>query len=771
MHERAERAPARASEASARTRGPAGPRPHIIIVLILLLAANVRCEDLVVPLLAPLSTVVEAKDAPMGDKRIEVELTVPADAPADLGIGAWTADRHGRWFQQFRPGTLPPGRHLLSMSLNAGDDLLAQSDLLAWTPDLSATSNRAGIVLWSGATSAARVVVHRLVAVATGAESGSEACVPALGELRLDGSVPDAGVCQVRAGERWNLSVLPRPLPDNPYDTDRFRLDLVVTEPDGREVGIPGFWDEPMDSHDRGDREDMTPAGPGCFRVRYRPLTPGRCRLRLEAVWSDGVVIRQALPDLEVTGAACDPFVRVDPQDPRFFSIAGRFHWPVGINTNSTYDVRCRDVCRTRLTPPRGSLVYRTLFERFAAVGIDTCEIWMSSWNLALEWRAEWPGYRGVGRFSQANANRLDRVLDDAWAHGIRINLVINNHGQASARSDREWKDNPWSTLAGGPLTESAQVFEAPVVRAGQERLRRYLIARYADHPAVLGWKLWSEVNLTGARGEAVVTWHDEAAKRWHALDVYRHPVSTHWAGDYRSVNQGIAALADIDYLCINAYRHGARDGAWAPVAPLLTASTTHATAGLHRWKKPILTTEYGGSAGQSPDGVRDADLRTAAWAAFVSGHGGSPMMWWWEWIDQGGRWAPFTAISRFIAGEDLRGAEAQGVALAAAAGSQALWAFGWYRPGRMLIYLQEPGWAGKGGDASTTTAARITIANDAKPGTMAWEWWHADQGVVIARGGIEHPGGRLEIALPPFAGHLAGKLWRVEAGAGAAGP
>jgi len=48
----------------------------------------------------------------------------------------------------------------------------------------------------------------------------------------------------------------------------------------------------------------------------------------------------------------------------------------------------------------------------------------------------------------------------------------------------------------------------------------------------------------------------------------------------------------------------------------------------------------------------------------------------------------------------------------------------------------------------------------------MAWEWWHADQGVVIARGGIEHPGGKLELPLPPFAGHLAGKLVRVGTGA-----
>jgi hypothetical protein len=39
-----------------------------------------------------------------------------------------------------------------------------------------------------------------------------------------------------------------------------------------------------------------------------------------------------------------------------------------------------------------------------------------------------------------------------------------------------------------------------------------------------------------------------------------------------------------------------------------------------------------------------------------VSGCSGSPMLWWFEWVDQRDQWSPYTAIARFAAGEDLRG-------------------------------------------------------------------------------------------------------------------
>jgi hypothetical protein len=139
----------------------------------------------------------------------------------------------------------------------------------------------------------------------------------------------------------------------------------------------------------------------------------------------------------------------------------------------------------------------------------------------------------------------------------------------------------------------SLPIFTSPLAFADQESLRRYLIGRYADHPAVLGWKLWSEINLTAAgemgrrrgqdaggiqvsdddRHHALLNWHERAAARWHALDSYGHGVTTHWSGDYRQPEFDIVALPGLDYICIDAYLNRRRDGAWVRTWPI--CSTT----------------------------------------------------------------------------------------------------------------------------------------------------------------------------------------------------
>jgi len=73
----------------------------------------------VVELCAPLSTVVEAKSVPAGDKLLTVALTVPADAPDDLGIGAFTEDRDGHWFQCAKTFRLAPGAYRLVATVTA----------------------------------------------------------------------------------------------------------------------------------------------------------------------------------------------------------------------------------------------------------------------------------------------------------------------------------------------------------------------------------------------------------------------------------------------------------------------------------------------------------------------------------------------------------------------------------------------------------------------------------------------------------------------------
>jgi hypothetical protein len=748
---------------------PCVSRPLLLLLPLLALVAATQ----EVPLQAPLSTVVRVLGTvPAGDLVVRATVEVPEDAPGDLGVGAFVGDRHRRWFQRLHPIVLTPGRHQLEFDMGGDAALAAHPDCGAWNAAVAAQVAQAGLFLWSASSSTAVLRVEDLVAEA---RPGTDV-VPRLVDLSLDQA--SAGGVHLRTGVRWQLSVLPEPFPANPHDADEFTLDAVFTGPGGEEVRIPGFACEPMRLIDRGDRQTGEPDGPCRFLVRWRPGIPGTWTARLEARWSAHGTVSVPLPPLTVAGDPWDGHVHVDAGDRRFFSVAGQLFWPIGINLHSTFDVRSRDRLRTVLTPERGTLAYAAMLRRLAAAGGNATEVWMSSWNLALEWNATWPGFAGLRRYNQFHAAKLDVLLDDALANGVRVNLVVNNHGQAAPDADREWKDNPWNSANGGPLAEPYALFVDPRALAGQANLRRYLVARYADHPAILGWKLWSEINLTAVgdrqrrgggsdrglppmvshqeRLATLVRWHGEAAAHLHAIDAYRHPVTTHWSGDYRKPNPEVCALPGIDYLCIDAYHGGSRG---VTLIDLLYDGMHHPTRGLGRFGKPLLVTEFGGTSQGAQDGQLAAELASAPWAALVSGNAGMPFTWWFEWVDQGGRWQSCSAIARFISTEDLRGEDARTAVLGVEA-MERPWARAWVRRGRMLGYLADHAWAGDGRERRIAGAV-VRIGSQISAGSCRIEWWDADAGTIVQVLQVDHPGGALDIAVPEFARHIAFKLLR----------
>ncbi len=683
---------------------------------------------------------------PLPGGALEAIVLVPDGAPADLSAAQVAIDSDDRWFQSTEPQALHPGINRLRCALTPDAVLAAAPGNARWDAAAQDRLRRRALAITTASAAPVRVQLG-LVEQRQPPPPPPPQQQPS--PSRLSGLTTSGAAC---TGERWTLGVRPEPFPANPYEPDEFRLDLEVVAPDGSRQQLPGFCTADMAASDRGDREEVQQASSSRFAVRWRPRQPGRYGLTVMAAWRDGAVVRCALPEIEVAGAVWEGYARVDRQDPRFFAADGRFLWPNGPNLRSVWDVRARDRMHTRLTPDRGSLAYDAYLERFAAGGANACEIWLSAWNLALEWRADWPGFAGVGRYNLGNAWRLDHILDTAWAHGVRVNLVINNHGQASERTDTEWASNPYNRLRGGQLTRAQELFSDPWALRGQANLRRYLIARYADHPAVLGWKLWTEINLTNG-GPLLRPWHEQAVQLWHAEDAYGHPVATHWSGDYRSPDHAIAEM--MDYLCIDAYHDDKPENPYRLVHLLLRDSTLADDRGLARLARPLLVTEYGGNwSGTRNDALMEVDHGCGAWTALVSGHAGGPMLWWFEWIDQGRRFAPYAAMRRFIAGEDLRGGRSQVVVVDPAS---RLWAGAWRMRGTILGYCLDETWAADGITARPVRAS-LSVAG-LTPGAWGCEWWDADTGEMLSRTGLTHTGGDLRLAPPVFTRHLAWKL------------
>ncbi len=688
--------------------------------------------------------------------RMQAVVTVPDDGPGDLGCAVWVADRHGRWWQRQLAGHLAPGRHELSADLDGQAPLVPQGHGAAWNTGAIAELRSAGLTFWTTRPG--------------GSVRADISLTPMTAPPRRRGRlvITDMDPTALATRQRWQVRAVPEPWPADPWDAEAFSLGLQCTGPGSAAATCAGFHDQPMRAWDRGDREEVQPWGPAAFAVRTRATTPGRWDLRLEAHWAGGDVASAELPPVIANGSAGDGISRVDATDPRFLSADGGLVWPIGPNIHTIWDLRGVERTGSRLTPDRGTLSWRAWFDRLHASGATACEIWLSSWNLALEWRGDWWPWRGLGRISEERAWQLDRVLELAEQRGIRVNLVVNNHGQASQRTDREWHNNPANRANGGWLDDAARWFDDPRALAAQERSRRHLIARYADSPAVLGWKLWSEVNLTelghlSGKGDQrardlMRTWHAEACARWAALDPWRHPTTTHWAGNYRSPDRAVAALPGLGYICIDAY-HGP-DG--PPIWTWLCRSThdpaSSANDGLAYLGKPILVTEYGGNWDAAPEPMLEVALAVGPWVGLVSGHAGAPMLWWHEWIDQGARFGQYGAIARFLVNEDVRGANRRCVVIDAGPG---VWARAWTGPGRMLGYLIDERWGRSGGEGAERPAAEAVLGEGVAAGWMQLAWWDADAGVEISRRRIDHPGGRLAVQVPPFRRHLAFKVWR----------
>ncbi len=637
---------------------------------------------------APLTSTILAEGGLAKDARvIQAQIFVPDDAPRDLGVGAFIKDDDGTWFQLAHPYRLGPGHHHLHFSLDASTPWSSEPGSMRWSDYRIFNGQHYGLYFWSEQSSQSELTIQSLRAV--NALHG-ETVLTAFRCTDLSITNYDVHTQQAyaRTGERWDIYLRPDPFPQNPYDMELFQMDLLVTDAGGQEHRFPCFYKQQIVLRDGGDREIGIATMDAAYCARFRPMHAGVYDLRIEARWYVSAE-KAALADTTITGSGTehetdtqkrvnksyvervldlgtlavsgddyDPYLRVDADDKRFFSYGAgekQFHFPVGLNIQCISDKRAIKNVKSAPTPVRGLLSYKAYLDRLARGGGNSAEIWLSSWNLALEWNDAWPDQHGVGIYSEANAERVEQLLDYAWERGIRIILVINNHGQASAKSDPEWKESPYNKANGGWLERPSEMFTDERARHYQQQIRRYIVGRYADHPAIMCWKMWSEMNLTGGSKTQLVDWHAWAFHDWKAMDhYYQHPVTSHWCGDYRNPDPNLVSLPQMDFIAIDAYhRQGFLPG-------LLQRSTLDPKRGLSQFNKPIVVTEFGGNWNACPLPQLVAEHHIGAWCALVSGHGSAPHLWWFEWVDQNNLYRPYAGISAFLAGEDLRDPQAR---------------------------------------------------------------------------------------------------------------
>jgi hypothetical protein len=358
-----------------------------------------------------------------------------------------------------------------------------------------------------------------------------------------------------------------------------------------------------------------------------------------------------------------------------------------------------------------------------------------------------------LGVYGESVARDLDAIFEAAESHGIYVILTAFAIGFTPGDSWKNWADNPYNVVNGGSATQNREVFTRDDLRQAAKRKLRYLLARYGYSTHLLAIDLINEPEWDGGIPERLwIPWALDLGRDWKARDPAGHLVtagsiglSTNVDGDERP----LYASPELDLVQWHLY------GVHDPRA--------HADEMVRRvretWDagKPVFCGEfaYGGE-----DPTLYDHTHTGIWAAIFAGagalaHSAPPFH-----LDSDepmtpGRARHFRVLADFLAG--LGGGQSfdpDDTAAAAPPGTMVL-ALG--RGDDRALWLLGPA-AGYGTEVSGAT---VTL-RDVPPGAHRIEWRNDVTGAIV---GTTTTGagtdGRLTLAAPPFARHLAAKVTR----------
>jgi len=542
-----------------------------------------------------------------------------------LSVKVWD----GEWYQRECEAVVIEGEQLrLRSDLTAGWTPFGQQR--PWSPACLRRVRALGVALHGDVEGLRRLRVEAFSA------SGERPLAP----LQLtDLQLPDDARVHEQLELRFRLSRHYR----NPFDPDEIAVDATVIAPSGARRDVPGFYAQDYRRDRRHVAERLGARGAPYWAVRCFPQEPGAHRIQLRVRDRHGAALD--LPAILVPVADGDGpgHVRVDPDDHRYFERPGTgFFYPFGLNIRSPSDNRARMFGIEMPDDSEGTYALDPFISRMAAHGMNMGRVWMAPWFCGLEWRADWPGYHGLGFYNLQNAWRVDHLLDHAHAQGMVLELALNPHGPFTERYDSQWRENPFNARNGGPCARHEDVLrDAEAKRLFRNRFR-YCIARYGAHPALYAWTLWIEVNVV-ARGDQglMMDWHQEFAPWFRALDNERHPVSTEFSTG--GGNRQIFELPAIDYAQIVAYTHH----------PGLVGTFQRAARFL-RHGKPAIIEEYAGRPGQSSKAWTAHEIHDGLWAGWMLPFGGAPMPWWWNLIFAEDLLHQHARFADYITDEDL---------------------------------------------------------------------------------------------------------------------
>lgn len=285
-----------------------------------------------------------------------------------------------------------------------------------------------------------------------------------------------------------------------------------VEDPNGNRTRLPAYFD-----------------GGDTWAVRTRAAIKGNYRFLRADEWRDDL-LQPVSVDLNDGDRL---WVRDENSLGRPISIDGRTNRTFLDGNNRLYVPLGGNLPWTENEDTAG--FYRDNLQRFAETGLNWTRIWMCHWGrLNLDWIEPHHGENPpLGHLDLDVARRWDRIIESADANGVRVQMVLQHHGQYSSTVNSDWDANPWNAANDGFLESPVEFFSDNQARQLTRDKFRYIVARWGYSSSIMAWELFNEVKWTDARrgtaetNAAVAAWHDEMARHLRRYDVHGHLITT----------------------------------------------------------------------------------------------------------------------------------------------------------------------------------------------------------------------------------------------------
>jgi hypothetical protein len=411
----------------------------------------------------------------------------------------------------------------------------------------------------------------------------------------------------------------------NPYDYSELNVQATFRSPDDRTLVIDGFYMKDFNYNaDSGSYSEK----PGCFKVRYTPVKPGKWKYSVRALKGNKEVFHSEEKTLTVLKSpGRRGFLRVSKSDPLFLEFENNKESFFGIGQNLAW------TSRNDLKEFTGWM------DRISAAKGNMIRVWMAAWGFGIEWDTQ------IGNYGprQQRAYMLDKVVEKAGEDGLYIMLTLVSHGEYTSKINPEWDSNPYNIKNDGILDKPEEFFTNPAARKAFKNRLRYIMARWGYSENIMAWELFNEVDLTeNYNSSAVADWHSDISDFIKSRDTYRHLLTTSFSNPNKDPE--IWNLSQMDIMQTHIY--GLRDEA----SQIYEASKNK----LDMYARPHVTAEFG--VGASDDWIKEnrdpsgITMHNALWAGAFTLSFAAPMPWYWDsYIDPRGLYHVYTPLRAFI--------------------------------------------------------------------------------------------------------------------------